>query len=259
MSIFDFHILRKNYDEGRPHFSPIVLEKLKKVVGNHTVFNSVADINCGTGESTLALRPMAKELIATDPAGAMIDLAVADPKITYKICPDTKLEVEDASRDFVLLQLTYHWLDRSAILKECHRILQPTGWLVMYQNAFSGEMHFRPEFEEWYTKVFLEKMEIPSRDTKPMTLDEAEDHGYDWIERERYTHDVAMTVEDLAQYLLSHYAASKPEYAELEEAEAQKKWDESKEWLIQELKPFFSKSSALFPFGGSIWYLRRKK
>ncbi|MEM1060051.1 MAG: class I SAM-dependent methyltransferase [Verrucomicrobiota bacterium] len=258
MSIFDIQIIARNYDKGRPHFSPIVMDRIRRVVGSHRHFGHVADINCGMGESTLALRTIADRISASHPTAAMLELAPPDPKITYQVNSDQQLDLPDASVDFALLHLAFHWLERKNMARELHRVLKPGAWLVIYQNAFSGTMHFCPEFTDWYHGAFQEKMGFPFSEHQELTMDEAEDYGFDWVERERYSHDVMFTKDELVHYLLTHVTANDPELDDTSDAELNDQWEENKKWLDAELKAFFRKKGHLFPFGGSIWYLKSR-
>jgi len=55
----------------------------------------------------------------------------------------------------VTVALAIHWFERSRFLTEAKRVLNPSGWLIIHDNGFFGEMKENPEHERWYSEDYL--------------------------------------------------------------------------------------------------------
>ena len=49
--------------------------------------------------------------------------------------------------DLVTVSSASHWFDIDALLDEARRILKPNGWLVIYENNFTGKMEGNDDFK----------------------------------------------------------------------------------------------------------------
>lgn len=77
----------------------------------------------------------------------MLSRAPEDPRIHYVEAPAENLPLDNSSFDLATVALALHWLDRDAFLHEMRRVLRSSGWLVIYDNAFTGRMKSNPQFE----------------------------------------------------------------------------------------------------------------
>jgi ubiquinone/menaquinone biosynthesis C-methylase UbiE len=98
----------------------------------------VLDVGCGTGYllRLIAQRsPGASELAGLDPAPAMIDFARAgnhDERVKFSPGVAEHLPASDSTFDLVLSTTSFdHWSDQRAGLRECARVLRPSGRLVL--------------------------------------------------------------------------------------------------------------------------------
>ncbi len=98
----------------------------------------VLDIGCGTGYllRTLASRcPNARQFDGVDPAPAMIEIATAsstDSRLRFTTGIAEQLPYPDDAFDLVVTTTSFdHWKDQAAGIRECARVLQPGGQLVL--------------------------------------------------------------------------------------------------------------------------------
>ncbi len=101
------------------------------------------DVGCGTGYllRTLAGRcPDAEELVGIDPAPSMVEVATrsaADQRLRFSRGVAEQLPYPDATFDLIVSTTSFdHWSDQLAGLRECRRVLQPHGTLILV-NQFS--------------------------------------------------------------------------------------------------------------------------
>jgi ubiquinone/menaquinone biosynthesis C-methylase UbiE len=96
------------------------------------------DIGCGTGyllRQLAARAPAAAELTGLDPAPAMIETAQAmagDDRLRFRSGVAERLPFPDGTFDLVVTTTSFdHWADQLAGLRECARVLEPGGHLVL--------------------------------------------------------------------------------------------------------------------------------
>jgi ubiquinone/menaquinone biosynthesis C-methylase UbiE len=209
------------------------------------------DVGCGTGQSTVALTAVARQVIGTDASFAMLSQAPCADGINYLQAPAESLPLSDNSIQLLTVSLAFHWFDRTRFLYEARRVLEPAAWLVIYNNGFFGTMKENPQYEQWNRSHYLQRYPTPSRHNHPLSQQDAQQHGFHFVHQEGYSNEVLFTVEELASYLTTQsnvIAAVEQGAQSIEEAY---------DWLISQLLPMFSTETATFPFGGSIWYLQK--
>jgi ubiquinone/menaquinone biosynthesis C-methylase UbiE len=96
----------------------------------------VLEIGCGSGPLTEWLVHNGAEVVALDVSAAMLEIAhsrVGDrAELHHHDLAEPMTFMEDTSVDLVVASLVFHYLrDWVAPLRELHRILRPTGSLVM--------------------------------------------------------------------------------------------------------------------------------
>jgi SAM-dependent methyltransferase len=96
------------------------------------------DVGCGSGYllRSLANRcPEANELAGIDPASSMIEVATAsagDDRLSFSVGVAEQLPFPGGTFDLVVSSTSFdHWSDQQAGLRECARVLQPAGRLVL--------------------------------------------------------------------------------------------------------------------------------
>jgi ubiquinone/menaquinone biosynthesis C-methylase UbiE len=99
----------------------------------------VLDVGCGTG---MLLRLLAdrlpdrgQELVGIDAAAGMVDVANAvaeDPRLEFSTGVAEQLPYADGYFDLVISTTSFdHWEDQAAGIRECFRILEPDGHLIV--------------------------------------------------------------------------------------------------------------------------------
>lgn len=99
----------------------------------------VLDVGCGTGRLLRELGrlvPQAEELWGVDAAPGMVEVAAVasagDPRIRIRQAFAEQLPFADGRFDLVVSSTSFdHWRDQAAGLRECARVLEPGGRLVL--------------------------------------------------------------------------------------------------------------------------------
>jgi SAM-dependent methyltransferase len=206
------------------------------------------DVACGTGLSTIALKPVAHEIVGTDISEEMIRLAPVDPQIRYVVAPAEELPFPDAHFDLLTLCAALHWLDGAVFLREARRVLRVGGHMVIYDNAFTGQMAENPAFHSWLKHVYRKTYPTPPRIRVPLPQS-AEEAGFRSLGEESHQSLVAFSPDRLVDYLVSQsnvIAAVEGGHQGIEHVRA---------WLTDRVSPFFQgDDERTFLFGGPIWY-----
>jgi ubiquinone/menaquinone biosynthesis C-methylase UbiE len=97
---------------------------------------TVADLGCGTGQTTAALAPFVARVIAIDESSAMLTAArrrlAAHENVDFRSGRLEDLPIDDASVDVAVLSLVLHFVvDPAAVIAEAARVLRPGGRLLV--------------------------------------------------------------------------------------------------------------------------------
>ena len=212
--------------------------------------SSVLDVGCGTGLSTIALREAAKNIIGLDASLEMVSLAPAGNGIKYVVASAENLPFENNGFDLLTLSQVFHWLDANRFLKEANRVLRPNGWVVAYDNYFSGQMIDNPEFHAWY-KEYLARYPVPPRGEITFKPENTHPHGFQLIKEVRYDNTIRLSLPGLVDYLVTQSnVIALVEFG-------REHIEEARTWLIRVIKPMFGGSGQReFLFNAPIWYLQ---
>jgi SAM-dependent methyltransferase len=208
------------------------------------------DVACGTGQSTVALKAIASRVVGIDVSREMLARAPLEAGVRYVEAQAEDLPFGDGAFGLVTVALALHWFDRSRFLAEARRVLEPSGWLTIYDNGFFGEMKGNPKHERWYREDYLARYPIPPRNKEPLTEDQRRKHGLRLLGKEGYNNEVSFSVEELSGYLVtqSNVIAAVESGAE--------SLEDVREWLVGSLAPVFGRARGTFRFGGTIEYLQ---
>lgn len=211
------------------------------------------DVACGTGQSAVALKEIADEVVGADASREMLAQAPRDPRVRYVEAAAEDLPFPDSSFDLLTVALALHWFDRARFLGEADRLLRPCGWLVVYDNGFLGRMQGNAGFERWYREDYLPRYPSPPRDRRPLTQADVLGYGFRLAGREGYENEVRFSVCGLA-----HYLTTQSNVISAVEDGGQHR-ERALRWLTDCLAPLFGRTEEVFEFGGYIVYLQKER
>jgi len=255
MNYFTSEAAAAQYAKGRPDFHHEAITRIAAALEIEEPVERAVDVGCGTGQSTRALLPLAKEIIGLDISEAMIARArrEPDPRITYIVAPAEAMPLPDASCDLATISCAFHWFDRENALDELRRMLRDGAGFAVYGNGFSGILREAPEFETWASEVHTARFPTPPRG-KSFGAEGDEPEGFTLVSVEQYTHDIPLTVAQMIEYLLSQSnAIDLLERGVMTEKEA-------RDWLTAEVTSFWNDAPdqrRTAVFHGRLWVLRR--
>ena len=254
MNFFNSKSAAERYPKGRPYFHPLVVERIRSFLSPAKPIARAVDVGCGTGLSTAALRGIAEEVVGVDAAPEMVALAERCERVEYALADALRLPFGESEFDLMTLSSAFHWLEREKFLKEASRVLRPGGWLVVYDNYFSGQMEDGPAFQTWYRESYLAKYPPPPRAKSTFGGENSGGENFLLAGEEQYQNRISFSVEGLVDYLTTQsnvIAAVEGGGEDIEGARL---------WLRDGLKPLFGDmKEAAFPFHGPIWYLKSRK
>lgn len=115
------------YEKARPKVPSYPIKIICKYLGKNP--DTVADLGCGTGLSTLAWEHTCENVIGIEPSDDMLSVAIQkqSDKVHFKqaFADDTGLPENYA--DAVVCSQSFHWMEPTATLKEVNRILKSGG------------------------------------------------------------------------------------------------------------------------------------
>ena len=123
-----------DYIKYRPHYSPDVVEALRRVCGL-TPAHVVVDVGCGTGLLSEILLENGNRVIGVEPnpemgqAGEQYLSRFPRFRLISGSAENTSLP--DTSADFVVAGQAFHWFRPEPTRVEFARILKPHGWVVL--------------------------------------------------------------------------------------------------------------------------------
>jgi ubiquinone/menaquinone biosynthesis C-methylase UbiE len=251
MNCFIYRSAAERYARGRPYFHPHVIHKIKEFLALQKPYDCSLDIGCGTGQSALALKEISDYVVATDVSAAMLSQAPPDRRILYIQAAAESLPMAGSHFDLATVSLAFQWFDRTRFFTEAYRLLRKDGWLIIYNNGLMGQMRENQEYDIWLRDVFMQRFPAPSRDKRPLTDEQAIEHGFKLVKEEEYTIDLHLTADELIAYLTTHsrvIAAIESGNETIESVLS---------WLISSIAPMFATLTSTFAFGGEILYLRK--
>jgi SAM-dependent methyltransferase len=251
LNYFDSQNAAKRYSAARPYFHPLVIEKIKNYIGIATPVSQVLDVAYGTGQSTVALKEIAKEIAGIDSSEEMLALAPRDDRIRYVRASAEDLPFAEESFDLITVSEAFHWFERDTFLAEASRVLRRSGWLIVYGFRSGGGMKYDPDYDRWFDEEFAPRYPTPPRNWARLTEAEARRHGFAFVGQEGYSHEVPFSLEEQVNYLMSQSRVLAAIGEDKEDEESVRRW------LTDTQAPFFEGPRATFVFEGSIDYLWR--
>jgi len=122
------------YDNTRPAAPKYVVDVLKRYLGGNP--QTVVDMGCGTGLSTLIWSDVAEKIIGVDPSDDMIAKAITNTEKIKNIelvrAFSDKTELNSGLADIVTCSQSFHWMEPNSTLDEVNRLLKPAGVFAVY-------------------------------------------------------------------------------------------------------------------------------
>jgi SAM-dependent methyltransferase len=237
------------YARGRPYHHPRSLARIRAMVGDAPLAYAV-DVACGTGMSTTALAEHAPVVVGVDASPEMLRAARPAPGVTYMLANAERLPFDAHTVDAVTCCSGVHWFDQVRFFEELGRVLQPRGWVGLYDHYYLGEMVDVPAFKDW-ARDALRRYPLPPRNPQVGDPSAQTPSGFDKIGEEFWGDDVEMTHDGFADYQLtiSNFVAA---------VERGVPRPELRTWLLDSTAPLFEGAGTrVLRFLGSITCLRR--
>lgn len=233
------------YAAGRPDYSTRVTEIVRRLLDLTARFPRAVDVGSGTGISTLAMAPLADEVIGVEPSPAMLNLARPAPNVTYRLGSAEDLPLEDRTCDLIGVGSAIHWFDQVGFVAETERVAAPDAWLVVHDHWFTARLVGDDQFETWFRGSYLERFPSPSRDRSWRPPDDLGPWRH--VAWEQYEHRVDLDAAGLASYLLTQSNLQ----TVIERGERSEQ--ELRGWLLRETGAFFPEGQRCeFIFGGFV-------
>jgi len=254
VNFFSSKTSAEKYVAGRPDFHANTISRLKDFLQIEHKLSKALDIACGTGLSTKALLRLAENVCGTDLSPEMLNLAVEKDKIHYAIAPAENQPFNDGEFDLITVSSGVHWFNIDAFLIEANRILKNEGWLVIYENFFSGEIGGYDDFKKWVADVYLQRFPSPPRNK-----------NYDWspenILTKNFTIHIAENFKNPVyfnrQQLINYFTTQSNIIAAVDNGKYT--YWEIEQWLDNALAGYFEHEDTkhLIYFGNWIKYLQK--
>jgi len=138
MTDYDKTDIPAGYDRARDH-GPEVIDLWMHAIATHLEglpVTRILDLGCGTGRFSEALAARFNaDVIGLDPSLKMLQLArekLRDVRVQYQQGRAEAIPLPSASLDLVFMSMSlHHFRDPIAAARECRRVLQPNGRVVI--------------------------------------------------------------------------------------------------------------------------------
>jgi SAM-dependent methyltransferase len=132
-----FHSAAAHYLAGRPPYAGLLIRRVASLVGLDEQ-HSVLDLGCGPGQLARAFAPLAREVVAMDPAPEMLLAAEAASagigNIRYVNGGSDDLTPSGGCFRLVVMGRSFHWMDRAATLRALDNLIERGGGLALFNT-----------------------------------------------------------------------------------------------------------------------------
>lgn len=248
----------ENYARGRPYHQDQVIERARRFLGIRGRVPRALDVACGTGLSSIALKEIARRIVACDVAADMVSVATRDSRIDYLIGRAEDLPVASASFDLVTVSSAFHWFDFDRFRNELTRVLRPGGCAVIYDNYFTAQARQIPDFRQWHLEVYARRYPLPPRHDLPKP-EEFQSEELWVLGKDIYENTVSFNRDQLIDYYLTHSNVTDAVERGEDTISGVVGWlrDEWKQFLVLEADSSTGGTAEFF-FAGPIFYFQRR-
>lgn len=156
---FERHAAR--YGRARPPYPQELWDTLRDrglLLPGHRAL----DLGAGTGQATGPLLAAGLQVTAVEPGQHLASqLALAHPTATVIVRQAEELEGDDESFELAVAATSIHWMDLETLVPLVHRLLVPTGRLLVWRNVF-GDPSFHTPFRDRVAQIVRERR-VPAR------------------------------------------------------------------------------------------------
>jgi SAM-dependent methyltransferase len=121
------------YERARPEYPAAAVAAVVRALALGPG-RRVLDVGAGTGKFSRVAAATGAEVVAVDPAAAMIRVAVGVPGLLPLRAVAELLPFRDGSFDAASAASAFHWFEGARALRELHRLLRPGGRLALLWN-----------------------------------------------------------------------------------------------------------------------------
>lgn len=151
------------YDSARPKMPTYPVKIIKRYLGRTP--ETVVDLGCGTGLSTLVWRGNCKNAIGVEPSGDMLFEAQkkAGGELSFVKAFSDNTTLESNIADVVVCSQSFHWMEPVSTLNEVSRILKDGGVFATVDCDWPPVCVPKAEkaYMELYKKVKRLEKELP--------------------------------------------------------------------------------------------------
>jgi SAM-dependent methyltransferase len=242
----------ERYARGRPFFHPLVIRRVREHLSLEEPLPRGLDVCCGTGQSAVALKAIARRVVGVDISEDMLAHVPRDAGVSVCAASAYGLPFGDGAFDVATVCQALHWLEKGSFLAEARRVLRARGTLVVYDNYMTGRMAENDSFREWVKGPYTGRFPAPPREWVAFAPGEAEASGFRLLLEERRENEIAFTPESLTDFLTTHsnvIAAVEGRGDDLEEV---------RRWLLEGVRPFYGgRAESRLVFEAAVWCLVR--
>ena len=251
MNYFAYPTAAERYASGRPFFHPLAVAKIQTVCCESGRIDRALDVGCGTGQSSLALLEVADEIVGLDNSSEMLVRAERHERIRYVEARAEQVPFGDASFGLMTVSSAFHWFNRQQFMHEAQRLMRPGGWLVIYNDGFTGRMIGNADYEKWNREQYEVRYPAPPRNREPFTDSDALVFGFTSSVADQFPHEVKFTPDQLVNYLLTQTNVISSVEAGREDLQSVALW------LLNSVQPLFAGSTGSFTFSCQMRFLKR--
>ncbi|MCL2020265.1 MAG: class I SAM-dependent methyltransferase [Oscillospiraceae bacterium] len=154
------------YNDSRPTPPEIITQSTLLYANKNP--QTIVDVGCGTGLSTLIWKDVADSIIGVEPNDDMrseAEKSIKANNISFMKGLSNEIDLLDECADIVSVSQAFHWFDIDSTLEEIHRILKPGGVLAIFDCDWPPAVNWI--VEQAYHKVRNKADDICFSQEKP--------------------------------------------------------------------------------------------
>lgn len=146
------------YENARPEMPQYLTKIICKYLGKKP--QTVVDLGCGTGLSTVSWKGIAENIIGIEPSDDMLEIAKqkADESTSFIKAYSNNTTLPNTCADAVICSQSFHWMEPITTLDEINRILKPNGIFATVDCDWPPIANWNAE--KAYMELYLKAKEI---------------------------------------------------------------------------------------------------